>query len=214
MFSKAPRALVCRICPIRLVAILVLAALGDIPCAAAQAAQPAQPAPSAERSHIEETLKGLSRGMYIGAVALSPDGKRLAWTGGSREGMQLRVASIDDVAKSERVTAAAKPDQRCREGSPVWQPDSNALAFLSDCGSDNGQEDLYLSRLDGSPARRITQLEGYVHEPAFSPDGSKIAFLYVKGATRPAGALAAMKPWAGVSRLPTRMRPAPRLRPR
>ena len=45
---------------------------------------------------------------------------------------------------------------------------------------------------------RLTTLSGFVHEPAFSPDGSKIAFLYVEGATRPAGALAAMKPPSGV----------------
>jgi dipeptidyl aminopeptidase/acylaminoacyl peptidase len=162
---------------------------------------PAQSKPAAatpDSAHVEDVLKGLNRGVYIGSVAVSPDGKRLAWTEGSREGMQMRVAPIDDLAKSERVTAATKSDQRCREGAPVWEPDSKALAFFSDCASDNGQEDLYLSRLDGSPARRITQLEGYVHEPAFSPDGSKIAFLYVKGATRPAGALAAMKPFAGV----------------
>ncbi len=162
---------------------------------------PAQNAPAAEspeRAHVEDVLKGLNRGAFIGAVAISPDGKRLAWTGGSREGMQLRVAPIDDLTKSQQVTAATKPDQRCREGGPLWEPDSKALAFFSDCASESGQDDLYLSRLDGSPARRITQLEGYVHEPAFSPDGSKIAFLYVKGATRPAGALAAMKPWSGV----------------
>ncbi len=161
-------------------------------------AQSASTAAEPERTHIEDTLKGLNRGTFIGAVALSPDGTRLAWTGGSREGMQLRVAPIDDLAKSERVTAATKPDERCREGAPLWEPDSKALAFFSDCASESGQDDLYLSRLDGAPARRITQLEGYVHEPAFSPDGSKIAFLYVKGATRPAGALAAMKPWSGV----------------
>ncbi|MGA2561660.1 MAG: prolyl oligopeptidase family serine peptidase, partial [Terracidiphilus sp.] len=47
-------------------------------------------------------------------------------------------------------------------------------------------------------ARRITELKGYVGAPAFSPDGQSIAFLYVEGATRPAGALAAMKPWSGV----------------
>lgn len=166
--------------------------------AAYMSAQNAPAGAAPDRGHVEDVLKGLNRGTYIGAVAVSPDGKRLAWTQGSREGMQLRVAPIDDLAKSERVTAAAKPDQRCRDGEPLWAPDSKALAFFSDCGSENDQDDLYLSPLDGSPARRITQLEGYVHEPAFSPDGSKIAFLYVKGATRPAGALAAMKPWSGV----------------
>jgi dipeptidyl aminopeptidase/acylaminoacyl peptidase len=57
---------------------------------------------------------------------------------------------------------------------------------------------VYLSRVDSTPAKRLTQLKGYVHEAAFSPDGTKVGFLYVEGATRPAGALAAMKPPAGV----------------
>jgi len=45
---------------------------------------------------------------------------------------------------------------------------------------------------------RLTDAKGEVGDPIFSPDGSKIGFLYVPNATRRAGALAAMKPWAGV----------------
>ena len=96
------------------------------------------------------------------------------------------------------MTAAAKPEQHCHEGQIVWAPDSQAIAFFSDCAQPEEQTDLYVARLDGSAARRLTQLKGYVEEPAFSPDGSKIAFLYVEGATRAAGALAAMKPPSGV----------------
>jgi dipeptidyl aminopeptidase/acylaminoacyl peptidase len=58
--------------------------------------------------------------------------------------------------------------------------------------------DLYLTRFDGNPAKRLTNLHGYVHEPAFSPDGTKVAFLYVEGATRPADALAAQDLPSGV----------------
>ena len=96
------------------------------------------------------------------------------------------------------MTAAARPDQHCDESEPAWTPDSTALLFLSDCAAAGVQADLYLSRLDTKPARRITALKGYVHDAAISPDGKKVAFLYVEGATRPAGALAAMKPWSGV----------------
>ena len=158
--------------------------------AAAAAQQP-------DRAHVDEVLKGLSRGRSFGQVAVSPDGKRLAWIEWAREGAEIRLAPLGDLKKSERVTAAAKAEQHCREGEMVWAPDSRALAFFSDCAK-GGQAELYLSRLDGKPAQRLTELKGYEEAPAFSPDGSRVAFLYVEGATRPAGALAAMKPPAGV----------------
>ncbi len=160
--------------------------------------QAAPPASGPDRAHVDDVLKGLNRGRSVGQVALSPDGKHLAWVQPSREGIEIRIASLDDVAKSERITAASKPDQHCREGQIVWSPDAKSLAFFSDCAKPGDQTDLYLSRLDASPARRITELRGYVNAPAFSPDGTRVAFLYVEGATRPAGALAAMKPPSGV----------------
>jgi dipeptidyl aminopeptidase/acylaminoacyl peptidase len=151
-----------------------------------------------ERAHIDEVMKGLNRGKSVGQVAVSPDGKRLAWLQYGKDGAEIRVAALDDLAKSERVTAAAKADARCQEGELAWAPDAKALAFFSDCAKPGGQTDLYLSRLDGKPAQRLTELNGYVEAPAFAPDGHAVAILYVEGATRAAGALAAMKPWAGV----------------
>ena len=178
--------------------VALLAGVTLFLCAAFSLSAPAQtqaPA-SPERAAIEEVLKGISRGHSIGQVAISPDGKRLAWIEGTKEGAEIRVAPLGDLAKYERVTAAAKPEQHCHEGQIAWSPDAQALVFFSDCAKP-GQSDLYLAR-QGTPARRLTELKGYVEAPAFSPDGKSVAFLYVKGATRPSGALAAMKPPSGV----------------
>jgi dipeptidyl aminopeptidase/acylaminoacyl peptidase len=160
-------------------------------------AQTAQSAPSPYRAAIEEVQKGLNRGTSFGQVAISPDGQRLAWIESTREGAEIRVAPLDKLAMSVRVTAAAKPEQHCKEGHLAWAPNAQALAFFSDCAKPS-QSDLYFSLLDGSPTRRLMEMKGYVEAPAFSPDGKRVAFLYVEGATRPAGALAAMKPPAGV----------------
>jgi hypothetical protein len=77
----------------------------------------AAPAPGAtDRSHIEEVLRGLNRGRGFGQVAISPDGKKLAWIEGGRVGSEIRIASASDLGKTERVTAATNSDQHCREG--------------------------------------------------------------------------------------------------
>jgi dipeptidyl aminopeptidase/acylaminoacyl peptidase len=161
-------------------------------------AQDAAAAQTPGRAHIDEVLKGLNRGRPVGQVAVSPDGKNLAWLQPGREGAEIRVAPLDDMTRSIRVTAAAKPEQHCREGQIVWSPDSKSIAFFSDCAKPNEQADLYLAPADGSAAHRLTELKGLAEAPAFAPDGQSLAFLYVEGATRQAGALAAMKPWSGV----------------
>ena len=157
-------------------------------------AQPPHAAQPPSRAQIEEMLRGLHRGRSMRQVAVAPDGKRLAWV----EGAEIRVAVLDNLAKSEQVTAAASAGEHCQEGQIGWRPDSKALVFFSDCAKPGEQSDLYLARLDGSPVQRLTELNGYADAPAFAPDGKRVAFLYVEGATRPAGALAAMNPPAGL----------------
>ena len=178
--------------------ILLFPAVAFLPVCAqetAQSSSTAQAGPSSPAAQqIEELLRSLHRGHSIGQVGISPDGKRLAWV----ERGEIHVAAMDDLDKSRRITAAGQENQVCAEDDFTWSPDSAALAFFSDCANPGTQTDLYLAPADGGAPLRLTTLNGYVDSPAFSPDGAHIAFLYVEGATRPAGALAAMKPFAGV----------------
>ncbi len=162
---------------------LLIVPLAFLPCSA----QNANPAPATSSARIDQILSGISSGHMIGQVAVSPDGKRLAWI----LGREIHVSPLDNLASGQRVTAATAPDQRCSEGNLAWSPDSVSLAFSSDCAQPGEQSDFYLSHLDGNPPTRLTLLHGALDAPAFSPDGKHLAFLYVEGATRPAGALAA-----------------------
>ena len=161
----------------------------------------AQEAPAAAtpgRAHIEDVLKSLSRGRSLGQVAVSPDGKRLAWIQAANGGVEIRVSPLSDMTRSQRVTAAVAADQHCHEDTSTGHPTPKRWRSFQIARGWVNRQIYTIAGLDGQPARRLSALNGYVNAPVFSPDGTQVAFLYVEGATRPAGALAAMKPPAGV----------------
>src|ERR1019366_5783246 len=123
-----------------LVYAALTAAISTHSIAHAQSTPAAGGAP--DRAHIEEVLKGMNRGRGINQVAISPDGKHLAWIEGGRGGGAIQVAPMNDLKKTQKVTASTKPDQHCHESEMAWEPDSQALAFFSDCAHEGEQTDL------------------------------------------------------------------------
>jgi serine/threonine protein kinase len=57
---------------------------------------------------------------------------------------------------------------------PTWSSDGRSLAYASDR---NGNLNIYVQRVDGGGAFRVTNDDSENFQPAFSPDGSQIAFV-------------------------------------
>ncbi|HVW77904.1 MAG TPA: S9 family peptidase [Alloacidobacterium sp.] len=147
----------------------------------------------AEDARIGQIISQLEAVRTPHQTAISPDGQWVAWVANS----EIDAAPLSNPSAVHRVTACSA-GEKGSENEIAWSPDSKKLAFFSNCNSGH-EQGLYLAEPgSNTPAHKLSALHGYADEPAWSPDGKYIGLLYVEGATRPAGALAAMKPPAGV----------------
>ena len=168
---------------------LVLCATPLLPaCAQISTPGPASasagPTPSSQR-----------RAIAVGQISVSPDGKRLAWV----DGGVILFSSFANLGQTQRITAASFARQLLRRVRPSPGRPTPPLSPSSPIAPTSAANPTCISRI--SMANRPSaspHLHGDVDAPAFSPDGKRIAFLYVEGATRPAGALAAMDAPSGV----------------
>jgi dipeptidyl aminopeptidase/acylaminoacyl peptidase len=153
--------------------------------------------PNANPRHdprIHAIIHSLQQVKDIRETQLSPDGQLIAWT---IRGEGVYLAPLSNPRQVSHITACASRETG-KEDNITWSPDSKTLAFLSDCTP--GQKIAIFTDDIATPAapHPLAQLNGFAKSLQYSPNGKYLSFLYVEGATRPSGALAAMKPPSGV----------------
>ncbi len=108
----------------------------------------------------------------VGAPAISPDGRSVAWTvsapdwEGNRFTQELWLARAGEAPI--RLTSGGRGAL-----APRWSPDGRWLAYADDRG--DGRQ-LYLMRAAGGEARRLTRVKDGVGEFDWSPAGGRLAF--------------------------------------
>ncbi len=120
-------------------------------------------------------------------VALSPDGKHIAftvWERGSTEvKRQGRIWLVDTLVADSGVSEPRPLLKGPRSSSvPVWSPDSKRLAYIAVVGEgDYMQTQLHSMSIEGNQTRQMCTMPNGVSEPSWSPDGKHIAFLSYEG---------------------------------
>jgi dipeptidyl aminopeptidase/acylaminoacyl peptidase len=153
-------------------------------------------------ARIGALIETLGKTKTPSSAAISPDGTTVAWAVRTREGSQIHLTDVlnPDPAK-EIIVGAGSGATSCGSSEPKWSPDGSWLAFVSNCTANTdklGQDQIFVWSRKTGESKELTHVVGGIDSLAWSPDGRSIGFLFVENATRSAGALAAMKPWAGV----------------
>jgi TolB protein len=119
----------------------------------------------------------LTRGMvYSAAPAWSPDGKRISFESYARGDLDIWVMNLDG---SQPIDLTE--DSKTQDYGPAWSPDGRWIAFTS---GRTGTQQIFAISLDpdcsGLACRKVYNLSQNKNdelEPAWSPDGKRLAFV-------------------------------------
>src|SRR5215207_6290951 len=112
--------------------------------------------------------------------AWSPDGKKIAFSSDRTDNVDIYVMNPDGTGL-RRIT-----DNAAEERSPTWSPDGKRIAFTSD---HDGRPEAWAVDVDpagtglGTNPTKLVTAEVGLEKPAFSPDGTKMAYSTFRGGT-------------------------------
>lgn len=119
-----------------------------------------------------------SRLFNVTSPVWSPDGEWLVYVTLEQDiGREQIYRMRPDGSQAQNLTF----DSFAADFNPAVSPDGERIAFVS---RRDGNDEIYMMRLDGSDLRRLTDTvvnEGY---PAWSPDGEWLAFISLEATTR------------------------------
>src|SRR5882724_629198 len=121
--------------------------------------------------NMQQLTEQLGKTVLYGDVAVSPDGTHVAWvqSTAATTSKQTYIRETSGNAPAKLINLPITGGERT-DFDPAWSPDSKTLAFFSSAG-ERDQRQLWTVNADGSGAKKITNLNGYVARPRWSHDG-------------------------------------------
>ncbi|MCP5111272.1 MAG: S9 family peptidase, partial [bacterium] len=119
----------------------------------------------------------------LNAPAISPDGDEIVfsrrWNDKMKDAQRSNLWIVDREGKRLRELTHGN----WRDTSPVWSPDGERIAFISDR---DGSTQIHVMWLDTREVAQLTHLDRSRAELTWSPDGKRIAFVMPVLDTEPA----------------------------